>query len=430
MGRHSCCYKQKLRKGLWSPEEDEKLVKHITKYGHGCWSSVPKLAGLQRCGKSCRLRWINYLRPDLKRGTFSQEEENLIIELHAVLGNRWSQIAAQLPGRTDNEIKNLWNSSIKKKLRQRGIDPNTHNPISEVENGENASPSSKNNEKASEGISELTFVDSGNSRKLNSSLDQYPLIQNNSSNLATTHEFFMNRFIASHESSTTDNKPSDLSEYVSFQQLNYSPNNIGLSMNPNTSNLFFNPNSKSSGIESEFNSCVTNTVLPSLPSSFLSFSTRMKSSTSLPPDSPIGLLSTKLQNWDGCNLGNNGSTSNVTSSSIFENNVFPWGATDCVRPEKQANVPSSEHEIPEDIKWSEYLHTPFILGNSIQNQSDQDLFGETKSRTQVSTEGPLSNTPNWYPNQQQQQNLQAADMSASIFRGFMPPLDNLLSLLH
>ncbi|KAL8159123.1 hypothetical protein V2J09_000660 [Rumex salicifolius] len=140
MGRHSCCYKQKLRKGLWSPEEDEKLLRHITQYGHGCWSSVPKLAeprimtaGLQRCGKSCRLRWINYLRPDLKRGAFSLEEESLIIELHAVLGNRWSQIAAQLPGRTDNEIKNLWNSCLKKKLRQRGIDPTTHKPLSEVE---------------------------------------------------------------------------------------------------------------------------------------------------------------------------------------------------------------------------------------------------------------------------------------------------------
>ncbi|MED6127826.1 hypothetical protein PIB30_091850 [Stylosanthes scabra] len=95
------------------------------------------LTGLQRCGKSCRLRWINYLRPDLKRGTFSQEEENLIIELHAVLGNRWSQIAAQLPGRTDNEIKNLWNSCLKKKLRQRGIDPVTHKPLSEIQNNNN-----------------------------------------------------------------------------------------------------------------------------------------------------------------------------------------------------------------------------------------------------------------------------------------------------
>ncbi|XP_043706441.1 transcription factor MYB7-like [Telopea speciosissima] len=133
MGRHSCCVKQKLRKGLWSPEEDEKLFNHITKFGVGCWSSVPKQAGLQRCGKSCRLRWINYLRPDLKRGMFSQQEEDLIIGLHEVLGNRWAQIAAQLPGRTDNEIKNFWNSYLKKKLKQRGIDPNTHKPLTETE---------------------------------------------------------------------------------------------------------------------------------------------------------------------------------------------------------------------------------------------------------------------------------------------------------
>ncbi|KAH9626907.1 hypothetical protein KSS87_014968 [Heliosperma pusillum] len=129
MGRNSSCAKQKLRKGLWSPEEDEKLFNYITRFGVGCWSSVPKLAGLQRCGKSCRLRWINYLRPDLKRGMFSQEEENLIINLHQLLGNRWAQIAAQLPGRTDNEIKNLWNSSLKKKLMKQGIDPQTHEPL-------------------------------------------------------------------------------------------------------------------------------------------------------------------------------------------------------------------------------------------------------------------------------------------------------------
>ncbi|KAG5234165.1 hypothetical protein OIU77_000497 [Salix suchowensis] len=133
MGRHSCCLKQKLRKGLWSPEEDEKLFNYITRFGVGCWSSVPKLAGLQRCGKSCRLRWINYLRPDLKRGLFSQQEENLIISLHEVLGNRWAQIAAQLPGRTDNEIKNFWNSCLKKKLMKQGIDPATHKPLSQEE---------------------------------------------------------------------------------------------------------------------------------------------------------------------------------------------------------------------------------------------------------------------------------------------------------
>ncbi|KAJ1263891.1 hypothetical protein BS78_09G220900 [Paspalum vaginatum] len=132
MGRLSCGgggVQPKLRKGLWSPEEDEKLYNHIMRHGVGCWSSVPKLAGLQRCGKSCRLRWINYLRPDLKRGSFSQQEEDLILALHQILGNRWSQIASHLPGRTDNEIKNFWNSCLKKKLRQRGIDPSTHKPL-------------------------------------------------------------------------------------------------------------------------------------------------------------------------------------------------------------------------------------------------------------------------------------------------------------
>ncbi|XP_022895948.1 transcription factor MYB83-like [Olea europaea var. sylvestris] len=109
--------KAKLRKGLWSPEEDEKLMNYMLTNGQGCWSDIARNAGLQRCGKSCRLRWINYLRPDLKRGAFSPQEEELIIHLHSILGNRWSQIAARLPGRTDNEIKNFWNSTVKKRLK-------------------------------------------------------------------------------------------------------------------------------------------------------------------------------------------------------------------------------------------------------------------------------------------------------------------------
>ncbi|CAI9757678.1 unnamed protein product [Fraxinus pennsylvanica] len=120
-GQHTCCDKKKIKRGLWSPEEDEKLIRHISAYGHGCWSAVPRLAGLQRCGKSCRLRWINYLRPDLKRGSFSPEEAALIIDLHNILGNKWAQIAKHLPGRSDNEIKNFWNSSIKKKLMARNL---------------------------------------------------------------------------------------------------------------------------------------------------------------------------------------------------------------------------------------------------------------------------------------------------------------------
>ncbi|XP_024988667.1 transcription factor MYB83-like [Cynara cardunculus var. scolymus] len=107
----------KVRKGLWSPEEDDKLINYMLKNGQGCWTDIARNAGLQRCGKSCRLRWINYLRPDLKRGTFSSQEQDLILHLHSILGNRWSQIAVHLPGRTDNEIKNFWNSTIKKRLK-------------------------------------------------------------------------------------------------------------------------------------------------------------------------------------------------------------------------------------------------------------------------------------------------------------------------
>ncbi|KAL7594796.1 hypothetical protein Lser_V15G27606 [Lactuca serriola] len=119
MGQHSCCNQQKVKRGLWSPEEDEKLIRFITTHGYGCWSEVPEKAGLQRCGKSCRLRWINYLRPDIRRGKFTHDEEKLIINLHSVVGNKWAHIASHLPGRTDNEIKNYWNSWIKKKINRK-----------------------------------------------------------------------------------------------------------------------------------------------------------------------------------------------------------------------------------------------------------------------------------------------------------------------
>ncbi|XP_022718106.1 transcription factor MYB63-like [Durio zibethinus] len=115
-GRAPCCDKDKVKRGPWSPAEDLRLITFIRKHGHENWRALPKQAGLLRCGKSCRLRWINYLRPDVKRGNFSKEEEETIIRLHETLGNKWSKIASHLAGRTDNEIKNVWNTHLKKKL--------------------------------------------------------------------------------------------------------------------------------------------------------------------------------------------------------------------------------------------------------------------------------------------------------------------------
>ncbi|KAK4277968.1 hypothetical protein QN277_015881 [Acacia crassicarpa] len=127
--RKPCCDEEGTNKGTWSKQEDQKLIDYIQTHGEGCWRSLPKAAGLHRCGKSCRLRWINYLKPDIKLGNFAQDEEELIIKLHALLGNRWSLIAGRLPGRTDNEIKNYWNSHIRRKLMKMGIDPENHKLI-------------------------------------------------------------------------------------------------------------------------------------------------------------------------------------------------------------------------------------------------------------------------------------------------------------
>ncbi|KAK1399828.1 Transcription factor like [Heracleum sosnowskyi] len=117
MGRAPCCDKENVKRGPWSPEEDEKLKAYIETFGTGNnWIALPQKIGLKRCGKSCRLRWLNYLRPNIKHGGFSEEEDNIICSLYISIGSRWSIIAAQLPGRTDNDIKNYWNTKLKKKL--------------------------------------------------------------------------------------------------------------------------------------------------------------------------------------------------------------------------------------------------------------------------------------------------------------------------
>ncbi|XP_008793603.2 transcription factor MYB13-like [Phoenix dactylifera] len=139
-GRAPCCEKVGLKKGPWTPVEDAKLIGYIQKHGHENWRGLPKQAGLLRCGKSCRLRWINYLRPDIKRGNITKEEEETIIRLHGQMGNKWSKIASCLPGRTDNEIKNLWNTHLRKRLTPK----ESNNPSTNKTKVPPSSPSNSN----------------------------------------------------------------------------------------------------------------------------------------------------------------------------------------------------------------------------------------------------------------------------------------------
>ncbi|GLJ22135.1 hypothetical protein SUGI_0415470 [Cryptomeria japonica] len=146
MGRRLFYYRDGLYKGPWTPDEDFLLIKYIQAHGVGRWRSVPKKAGLNRCGKSCRFRWMNYLRPGIKRGDISAEEEELIIKLHSLVGNRWSLIARRMPGRTDNEVKNYWNTHLRKRFKKSTdnevtnevVDENhmiNHNSISTISHG-------------------------------------------------------------------------------------------------------------------------------------------------------------------------------------------------------------------------------------------------------------------------------------------------------
>ncbi|OAY50174.1 transcription factor MYB62 [Manihot esculenta] len=120
-----CDNSDQLRRGPWTLEEDNLLIHYIACHGEGRWNLLAKRAGLRRTGKSCRLRWLNYLKPDVKRGNLSPQEQLLILDLHSKWGNRWSKIAQHLPGRTDNEIKNYWRTRVQKQARHLKVDANS-----------------------------------------------------------------------------------------------------------------------------------------------------------------------------------------------------------------------------------------------------------------------------------------------------------------
>ncbi|XP_054811362.1 transcription factor MYB59 [Prosopis cineraria] len=138
---------QEMRKGPWTEQEDIKLVSFVGLFGDRRWDFIAKVSGLHRTGKSCRLRWVNYLHPGLKRGKMTPQEERLVVELHSKWGNRWSRIARKLPGRTDNEIKNYWRTHMRKKAQEKKRAAAT------------LSPSSPESSKSSTG--EESFNDSG-----------------------------------------------------------------------------------------------------------------------------------------------------------------------------------------------------------------------------------------------------------------------------
>ncbi|ONK62359.1 uncharacterized protein A4U43_C07F3070 [Asparagus officinalis] len=114
----SAMKEQETRKGPWTEQEDLQLVCFVRLFGERRWDFIAKVSGLNRTGKSCRLRWVNYLHPGLKRGRMTPQEERLVLELHSKWGNRWSRIARRLPGRTDNEIKNYWRTHMRKMAQE------------------------------------------------------------------------------------------------------------------------------------------------------------------------------------------------------------------------------------------------------------------------------------------------------------------------
>nr|CCO03004.1 MYB18 transcription factor [Tripidium bengalense] len=313
----------------------------------------------------------------------------LILALHFSM-RRWSQIAPHLPGRTDNEIKNLWNSCITKKLRHKGIDPNTHKPLTEADRSGAAPTITTERTSRSSDINTSSAGALGNlSHLLSETAQSSMLMPMYDKNRAETPH--LSRPIVPQRSCSCSSLLLDtrVHQPAAHQAKSLFP----------FSHLY----------ATEFNCSTVSTVMPPVSPSALSTSMGLN----LPPDNPrhggTGIGSTTVDSfyWDGTNPSSSSSTGSrgsnsmgfepQSTSSILENSVFPW--TD-IGQEKDTRA-----RLVEELKWPDLLHGTFAeTTTAMQNQS-QTLYDDViKAESQFSMEGICAS---WFQNQQPQQQLQA-----------------------